>query len=371
MRPADKPPQFHRLDLVPVYQYEADNQVISPRAYFSSDGQFVYLQHWHKPRVTVIDWKNQVAKAEVDFSHLPCGPSKNPRYNPLAGLYPFPGGGFTLLRYCNAVYVLASQDLKVVARLVDGENHNGLGWAVSKSGRTLAIGVYDKQAATSELWIYEIPHWDRPQALAISTGLGLALSSDGAVVAVRWFENVPGGKITERIGVDLYDTKTGKLVKRLFSFRPNYEGSPHDKLFLLDDGKRLLISGVLVEGRYVEGRYGVSLWDVESGKLVRVIHDEKNPELITVSPGERLVVVDVRPSKGRPIRAPTRDYRIWDLETGQLLYESPEYRPDSSASAYLRANYGATVQFSPDGQFLLEVIPGKKNKLTIYRIQRE
>ena len=366
-----------RIRLVPVYEFEADNEVISPRAYFSSSGELVYLRHWHKPRVSILDWKRQLVKGEVDFSYLPCGPSINPRYNPLAGLYPFPGGAFTLLRYCNAIYVLDSQNLKVVANLVDGRTHNGLDWAVSKSGQVVALIVYNKGEKRSELWIYEVPHWDRPKILDSDPLGGLSLSSNGRTITVGFDTGDPRRPAASdrRMGVDLYDTTDGRKIKRVLSLDHYKAGFPHDNLFLLDEGKRLLISGVLVEGRYVEGRYGVSMWDTESGKLVRVIHHEKNPELITVSPDERLVVVDVRPNKHKPTREPTRDYKIWDLETGQLLYESPEYRPylfvpRLNASNYLRANYGATVQFSPDGQFLLEVIAGKKNKLTIYRIER-
>jgi WD40 repeat protein len=111
--------------------------------------------------------------------------------------------------------------------------------------------------------------------------------------------------------------RTALLAIRILAVLPG-GGGPVRSLALSGDG-RLLVTG--------SDRGGARIFDVASGRLLRVLGDETRTSSVAISPDNRLVA-----TAGADERA-----RVWSRETGTLLHTLPH-------AARVR-----TVAFSPDG----------------------
>jgi WD40 repeat protein len=111
--------------------------------------------------------------------------------------------------------------------------------------------------------------------------------------------------------------RTALLALRILAVLPG-GGGPVRSLALSGDG-RLLVTG--------SDRGGARIFDIASGRLLRVLGDETRTSSVAISPDNRLVA-----TAGADERA-----RVWSRETGTLLHTLPH-------AARVR-----TVAFSPDG----------------------
>lgn len=369
-----------KLKLRPVYKLKLDAalqsaEVIVPlpggvarwlqsaQAVFARRGTFFYLLHPNEPKVSVIDWKQGQEVTVVDFAGVPCQYAQS-HYVPLTGLQPFPNGEYVILDYCNAFYVLDGATLRVIANLVDGQRQNGLGLAISPASDRVAVSIWDIEPKKSEVWLFEVPQWEQPRRLAIETHTGMAFSPDGKILAAEFDTgkvDKPDDPAGRRKGIDLYDLESGRLLRRLIAVRPEYAGAPEPPFYFVDGGRHLMVTGM-----YINRKYGISFWDIETGKLVRTIQDDRSIRpLLAMSPDGQWVAADVRIYKPRGFR--NQDYKIWHLATGLVVYESREYLLFSKTGR-MRSKYGSTVEFSPDGKYLLEVRPGNPGNITVYEI---
>jgi WD40 repeat protein len=353
-----------RIKLTRVYERKLPSEFGFARAAFAADGVHLYLVHPDEPKLSLIDWKRGKEETVADFSHLPWVTLRTD-HNPLSRLWVFPEGGYLLLGYSDALYVADASSLELIATLVDGQHQNAMGVAITAAADKLAVSVYDNESKKSEVWFFQVPYWHRPRRLPIDTHTGMAFSPDGRILAVQ-FSTVRGVDFdprNQKSGIDLYDAQTGRFLRRMIAFTPIREGSPHTPFYFTKDGQNLVTTGVDYS------RYPISVWDVGSGKLVRTIEDERPIRpLLAISPDGRWVAADVREHKPRWFR--NQDYKIWDLGTGRVLYESPKYWA-LGAEGQIRSNHGCELDFSPDGNHLLEVCHGKNEKLMVYQLKLE
>jgi len=219
-----------------------------------------------------------------------------------------------------------------VEKSLQGFLVNRTPYAIAHRGDTLLVGVEG-----------EILHWDLATNNLIETlpipGKELRLSASGRLLAVRdkyitvlnletgqrltslgepdsdqQFALSPGDRyfaLTEGAAVALWNLKEGALERRLVG-----HGEPTQGLAFTADGSRL----VSASG---------DVWDVANGERVRVF--DSATDQVAVSPNAELIV--------------GRDGSVWDLASGERV----GYIPFGDRG-------GGSLQFTPDGRFLLWVV---------------
>lgn len=155
----------------------------------------------------------------------------------------------------------------------------------------------------------------------------VAFSPDGKLAATGSRQTMMGPRAGDGSEgpkpLQLWDAATGALVRALGSG----EDETIDALAFTPDGRRILAAA---GGRGF--RHTLSLWEVDTGKLVRTVdahsHDVKS---LAISPDGKWALSGSR----------DRTMKLWDLATGALVRE---FKHDGEVEA---------VAFSPDGALLL------------------
>jgi WD40 repeat protein len=346
------------------------------RAAFSDREGYFYVIHPNEPKVVMYNWVEKRKVAEFDPSTFPCIKRDPNRYIPPGRWIPFNEGKHILLGYCDAIYLLDGTTFEVVATLVDGVRHSYGGLDITPAQDKIAIAVFDLESHTGEVWIFEVPHWQQPRRLPVRAGIRIAFSPDGTVLAAGFYTSVDEEDPSQfsEAGVSLYEVDTGRFVRRVMTFRSLYKSANvfeyiiDPQILFTRDGRYLLTT----DFRKKTNADGIAVWDVERGELARTLRD-KLPigPVLSLSPDGRWVAADVRPLRYKRKGFRIRNYKIWDFETGRVLYESPKYWRVFSKDGWLRAHYGTKVEFSKDGKYLLEVRPEMTDQITVYEISVE
>ena len=195
----------------------------------------------------------------------------------------------------------------------------------------------------------------------------VSLSRDGRYVAVASPIVVKGFGEGDHIYV--FDTMSGDLVAE-FDLKPlpgesGYHSPPYH--FAGAESQWILSSGVVAGTK----RDSLYVWDWRLGKVARVIEDRGGIGApLDVSSDGLLVAADVRGDPDVAMYLPIRDFKIFNVVTGRVVYESPTYRwanrwgnkPQGAHLAQLR------IQFSRDGQYIVDA--SGYDEVIVYSITR-
>jgi len=247
--------------------------------------------------------------------------------------------------------------------------------AASGDGRFLAA-VFRPPASgdlkrTRKIVVYDTASWKVRATMKIEPTPAyihsISLSRDGAYVAVASPIVVKGFGNGNHIYV--LDTTTGSLISE-FDLKPlpseaGYHSPPYffggpECQWLLSSGQ---ISGTKNDRLYV--------WDWRIGDVVRVISDRRGTgRLLDVSFDGSLVAADVRGDSDVALYFPIRDFKIFDIQSGEAVHESPTYwwrkrwgnRPVGTNFVQLQ------LQFSSDGKHAVDA--SGYGEVVVYSVTR-
>jgi WD40 repeat protein len=191
-------------------------------------------------------------------------------------------------------------------------------FAWSPDGRTLATG-----AENASLYFWDVRTGQRKAGIerALSSVYAIAYSPDGRLFATG---------TSQLVGVSLWDSRSGKLVRTLKEPYPRSKGQHVFDLAFAPDGKTI----------YVPSSKNVEVWDVASGKLRRKI---KAPVascgcgFILSKDGKRVATSQATWKKN--VENPTQTIlTVWNLSSGKVEHK--------------RRNIGWPLSWSSDGSRL-------------------
>lgn len=310
------------------------------------------------------------------------------------------------------VYELPSMELKKTVMDFQPDVEEIDLFSGSPDGRLVAVVVGSAQPrrgpSRKKLVMYEVPSWVSrwEQSLGEAGRTSLSFSHDGRMLAVE-------GSLLEQSGrkLDLWftyghhlrivDTANGKL---LFEFNlqrlPEQEGHHGPPFRFAGTQSQWLLSSKSIN---LVPNDNLHVWDWRTGEIAKVIANpmverhldrelsiKEVPEkwltrlvgppggvgkLLDVSPDGRWVAASVLGEDDRAVlNLPARNFMIWDVETGEVVYESPVYYwlihwlPKSiSAGHESLRNFQQELSFSPDGKYLIDATG--YNEVTVYAIE--
>ena len=178
---------------------------------------------------------------------------------------------------------------------------------------------------------------------------------------------------------NIWEINYGKLVRRMIHETPtgrarvtqNVFGGPKVEYLEVKPGGKVNALAFSPDGEYlVTGSNTVSFWKVSSGQRIRQLED-----------GNRVYAVSFSPDGKYLATGSSEKVSVWEVNGGHCLWQMEHKkhvaRP-STSRRYSRytfghggyySGYGATVSFSPDGQYL--AVGGDNNAITFYRVPPE
>lgn len=322
----------------------------SSKAFLSPSGKTIFLLNGS--RLSVVDWKSKVTTATKDFSALPCD-EKEPTFSHWAVL---PSESEAVASYCGQLFVVSLDTLSAKGPLnVSGEDVRMM--AVSHKGDLVAANLIKRAGSgppTNEVVVFETHNW-QPIVRWPVNAQSLAFSPDSSLLAIGR-STVDAGKTVRSVGVEVRSLRTGGLTSQ-WSCDVNLAcaGAPS---FLPGH------PGVLATTfRRDEDGIGLELWDVRDGKKLRKITFEgkEGGGPFLVSPDSRFVIGTNADDPGDSPEY-TQDMIVWDLKTGEKIYETPKIRWTSldrlAFAAGKEGTWFAKADFdligvSGDGKYLL------------------
>ena len=184
----------------------------------------------------------------------------------------------------------------------------------ARTMRHLFYSILITLIAATHIYAQDSPQWHLPDGAKARLGKGgineIEYSPDGTILAAATF-----------IGVWLYDVQTGKELQLLAA-----EPVAVESIAFSPDGTKLASSGIGAP---------LSLWDVESGRLLRTfpIESEWSNKGVAFSPDGKIIA-----SHGQ-----IGTVQLWDPDTGESI------RTLKGQEAWGGLN---SIQFSPDGKTL-------------------
>lgn len=317
------------VSLKPVYVYQGSAP--PPEAVLDPTGRYLYLlaepNEWN---IKVIDWsENQVVKV-LDFSDLPCfvgGVAVSARARkPIFG----PELSLAYLTYCNTAYVLNLDTLQIESALTDWQTDGCAWFAQSSTGTWLALAHCKSETRDFTVTLLRPPEF-RPTSKWSVPGNKIAFSPSGDQLAVLGNSDPSRYATSEgTCPISVHDVPSGKLLY-VSNLQLDGKSCPFSLFQYLQNSRGALVALDLYSR-------GIVLWDVQSGKSVMEITDEKPIENIALSPDGKLIFGAVW------VRRATlqQDFKIWHTRTGSVVYESP---------MRLEVLHGEKKQFTPSGSF--------------------
>lgn len=325
-------------------------------AVLDPESQFLYVIERQKAVVREIDWRASKQVRAKDFSHLSCD-RKNPhlweKYKDAPRLHRWkliPGTPWVHMIYCQSVYLVDINTLEVVRKLIDGAVEWGSAFFLPGGDKVLIT----RSAPTENIWhrqLYRIDSWELLREWDDFAYFDVKFSPDGRYG--YFMSAVEGATGKMACGLSTYELLTGRLEKT-WELKGDSAHCPWPFEFL---GQSQDIVVDLAAGP----RVVVSLRDIHTGKVLRTIRLEGNsPKSRSISPDGRYVVAGAWDSpEDSPV---SQDFKIWDIQTGEVVYETPKY-----LSVWGSRTIGREVRprFSDDGKYLILV---KERSVELHRI---
>jgi hypothetical protein len=224
------------------------------------------------------------------------------------------------------------------------------------------------------------PAPDRPDFSADFDGA--AISPDGKLLALffTFAKPVPPGKMAfaERIGLRVYDSSECQLLaSHVFKVGSGFSPESSSAMFAGPSWSWLL-SGEVFK---IDKSSAIEIWDWRAGKIIGELRHRRGVgALLDVSADGRFAIGRIDDD---PRKAPSRmvDFVIWEIESKDLVCESPGYgkkallqklstkhlgswsSPDDNSSLNYTVDWVEDTRFSPSGNLILHISAGT---LTVY-----
>jgi len=345
------PTQGQNLALVKVYEYKEPRRWKGRmHAVLDTQNRFLYIVEWEMGVVKQIDWRSGKQTREVDFSELPCDRGyfaemwkKIKDAERIGSWWPIPGTPYASMGYCGSQYIVDTRTLRIVRDLSDFRQEGG--WTsfdfLPKSGFVLVRrGLPQENVVPSEL--YRFDTWELVRKWDYSKNSRLLLSQDEKYAFYLNEHKGPDGK-PGGCEVSVEELTTGHPIEKW----QLQEGPPDCPLALRFWGS----SSDIVVDWTTSAHVVVSLRNIRTGKVLRTIRLEGAfPKSTDISPDGKYVVAGAwNDPQDSPV---SQDFKIWDLGTGEVVYETTKYR-----SVWGSRTHGREVHpsFSYDGKYLILV----------------
>lgn len=359
----------NRLELSKVYEYKFPDTYEDPlfdlSVKFDPDNpNLVYVLRQRSDTVKLLDWRNDRIVRELDFSSL-C-----PDEVRVIDLWPIPASNRMVVDvYCGqgnagGLYVADRRTGQIENQILDRTQNRGTVVDVALSGAYVAIlaGPHNLNESEDHIVLYDTGNWTISARFSVTRSFPDAAFVPGAdrekLVALRWAE---GSQRQERCGIKIVEIESGKQIQNLVF---------HTK----DTGCWEWLYGFTPDGQYLVTNRGfgtemrVSLVNWRTGEVAQEFLAEEVPvSVMDLSADGRWLAASVWYDPRKTPVATLRAYKIWDLASGQVVYESPAI---SRLAALLSGHWGkkppARVQFSPDSNYILQL---SQSGLEILKLQ--
>lgn len=318
-----------------------------PYAVFDSTGRRIFVVEPASSRVEVINWKFGKTIEVREYARLTCKPDGKPQKGEIDAWVPLQGGAGIILGHCSSLYMLDAASLEIRYKLADAE-HEGVGqFAVDPDTNLLAVRVTDIGGGHERIRVYELRTGTTRVELPVQGSVGaLVYTPDGNFLLSEIMEQDPREPWPPQCTLISWSTRTWapvdkkKLCPATIHFIPG-----RDQVF--------------VERLHEELR----IQDLKTGATLRSITADRgvySPQLF--NNGHWIVASVANDPHDAPEYA--QDFRIWDLDSGVILYESPKRKwpkiPRSDYVPYVQLNLSA------DDRYLLVT---KFEEIVVYLIE--
>jgi WD40 repeat protein len=322
-----------------------------PHARFDGTGQMVYLVEPQESRVRLIDWRRSKELSVRRYAEIPC-PNPGPATPATIQQWEPLDNGIILMKYCGSLYFLDSRTLVVKNKL---ENEKGEYFGVvafSPNRQIMAVGVATE--AGDRIRIHEVNTLTPVTEWSVKDfARGLAFTVDGKYLVGTVDEvepPAPGQKVLKQ--------KSCRLV----SWSADTWELSSETTFVEGGKRRTLDCPTIlyrIPGRDVFIDMPLRIRDLRNGTVLKTIRSQG---VLTgfvsneaVSNNGRWLATTVKtnfpPDSGRA-------FRIFDLETGEVVYDRVLLRASTVPRAF---------SWSPDDRYLLVTTRGE---IAIYEVQQ-
>lgn len=315
-------PQGYQLKLGVAYTYEQ-----------AGDWDFTFLPEgqllvWRKaePKLNIVDWQEGQSRTVVLTVPNEYAPSDVSKRRRVSRVQPVPNTGFLFVTMDGELYRVDRDGWKVV------ESYGGSFLHVARDGRFVVVVKPVPRDKATTATVVETTKWTTVRSITIPDR-GVFLTPDNKYIAVGQFVWRDDAK---RCLMSFFEVETGKLVS-VTDFLQRSQDCPGYAAFFHPTSPSTLISD-----RFSKE---VVFWDSESGLVLKTISEPYRLQKPAISPDGRLLYGSVRERDPRMLR----DFKIWDVESGRVVYESPLYENLVRARS---ENAPIQGMFSPDSKHL-------------------
>lgn len=347
------PKESDKLTLRRVYEYKDQRKWTAKMlATLDADGRFLYIAEWGVGSVLKIDWRASKVVNTADFSSLPCVRQYAPAWNikhPARIVYwrLLSDTPYAHMGYCNSGYLVDTTSLDMVRKL----DEDALFSFLPKVRQVLVSRTNDQQAPIRRE-LRRIDTWELLREWDDPAGTWPDFSRDERHAYYMTERKDLGGK-PAACEVTVQELSTGRVIDR----RQLQQGPPECPLVLAFSAQ----SPDLVLDATRDARTVISLRNIKTGETVRTIRMEKIiPKSPSVSPDGKYVVAGAWDDPGDSLWS--RDFVIWDLQTGEVVYQTGKYLSRWGSRTHGREVYPS---FSDDGNYLVVV---KERSVELLRI---
>lgn len=346
-----------------VYKYKPKSWKEWPRVRFGAGEELVYLIQGAK--LEVIDWRSNSVIRRATYSDLTCPWADGKLY----GWEFVPGSGKVVANFCGSLYLIDDTTLKVERRLYHSPPEFVNMFTVSADGKILAASTMTYgQGAPYDFVIFDMATYEIVNRWNIDAD-GFVSNPEGTLLAVVR-DVVNDKKRIVQTGIEVRRVPSGELYSKWWS----ESGHPPSvgQLSFVPGSENLLAANVIESFK----PYMTWFWDVTSGRLVKKVVHEHNPDW---NGCPQIFVPDWGWAIGSHVDDPqdtdyVQEFIICDPWTGELLYESKKKKWtvfDHLAFAFgnvslwgPRATH-SLVDLSRNGKYLLV---SKYKHIAIYEI---
>lgn len=324
--------------LHPVYErkieFPSGGRGQFPYAVFDSTGAYVYLVRPEESHVQLIDWRQDKELDSRTFKGLPCNARENGSTGSIDFWTVLNDSLGILMGYCSHAYLIDPKTLDIKSTLPNG--------TISLSRNLLAEVVVEGDSFTGKNSIHILDLSTRSEVAVLKLPKGypqaLAFTADGSRLVAQIEEvrrTSPGSRVLRRENCTLWmwSTQDWKVIQQSAKCFVDINIPP---------GWNDAFVEILPTGFQVR--------HLSSGEVIRAISTDRRVSYPKFSHNGRWVAASVADD---PADAPdySQDFRIWDLQSGQTVYESPRRKWDlfggRKYAPYVR------LDWSPDDRYIL------------------
>jgi len=337
------PKETERLTLRRVYEYKGQRKWTGKMlATLDADSRFLYIAEWGMGRVLKIDWRASKVVKEADFSSLPCVRQyalgwniKDPQR--IVYWHLLPDTPYGHMGYCNSEYFVDTRSLEIVRKL----NENASFSFLPKVGQVLLSRSHGQEAPVRRE-LRRIDTWELVREWDDPAGTWPLLSQDERYAFYMTERKEPGEK-PAACEVAVQELTTGRLVDR-WELSQGSRECPGALQFLGTNSE-------VVVAFSPDPHVVISLRSIKTGDTLHTIRMERIiPKSHSLSPDGKYVVAGAWDDPGDSLWS--RDFVIWDLQTGEVVYQTSKYLSRWGSRTHGREVYPS---FSPDGKYLILV----------------